>query len=100
MAFYKGHCAGCNAHWNSKAFKSKPAGLALPPAEMCELQFAFESEKNNKICPGCYVRNLKQHKAKAVQENSRVEEEHGKDDEGEEGDMAALLLLSLQSANK
>ena len=99
MAFYKGHCAGCNAHWNSKAFKSKPAGRDLPPAEMRELQFAFESEKNNKICTSCYVRNSKLHKTKSAQKSSRVEEEHDKDNEGE-GDMAALLLLSLQSANK
>lgn len=35
-----------------------------------------------------------------MQKSSRVEKEHDKDDEGEEGDMAALLLLSLQSANK
>lgn len=56
---YKGHCAECNAHWHSKAFKSRPAGYDLPVADARHLRFAFESATNNKICKTCYLKNYK-----------------------------------------
>ena len=56
---YKGRCAECNAHWHSKAFKSRPAGYDLPVADECRLGFAFESASNNKLCKACYLKNYK-----------------------------------------
>jgi hypothetical protein len=56
---YKGHCAECNAHWHSKAFKSRPAGYDLPGANERRLSFASESTTNNKICKACYLKNYK-----------------------------------------
>jgi hypothetical protein len=58
-SMYKGHCAECNAHWHSKAFKSRPAGYDLPVADARRLDFAFESAANNKICRACYLKNHK-----------------------------------------
>jgi hypothetical protein len=54
---YKGKCAECNAHWNSKAFKSRPAGYDLPGDGEQQLGFAFESASNNKVCHSCYLKN-------------------------------------------
>jgi hypothetical protein len=56
---YKGKCAECNAVWNSKAFKSRPAGYDLPVADERRLRFAFQSTSNNKICKACYLKNYK-----------------------------------------
>ena len=56
---YKGKCAECGAVWNSKAFKSRPAGYDLPVAHARHLRFAFESATNNKICRACYLKNHK-----------------------------------------
>ncbi len=56
---YKGKCAECNAHWNSKAFRSRPAGYDLPVANERHLTFASESATNNKICKACYLKNYK-----------------------------------------
>jgi hypothetical protein len=56
---YKGKCAECNAVWNSKAFKSRPAGYDLPVADERRLSFAFESASNNKLCKVCYLKNYK-----------------------------------------
>ena len=56
---YKGKCAECNAHWNSKAFKSRTAGYDLPVPDERRLGFAFESVSNNKICKACYLKNYK-----------------------------------------
>jgi hypothetical protein len=30
LKMYKGRCAECNAVWNSKAFRSRPAGRDIP----------------------------------------------------------------------
>src|SRR4051812_22862347 len=49
-SMFKGKCAECNAHWNSKAFKSRPAGYDIPVADERRLSFAFESASNNKLC--------------------------------------------------
>ena|SRR4029079_6585717 len=59
---YKGKCAECNAHWNSKAFKSRTAGYDLPVPDERRLGFAFESVSNNKICKACYLKNYKAQK--------------------------------------
>jgi len=56
---YKGHCAECNAHWHSKAFKSRPAGYELPVASERRLSFVFESATNNKICGSCNQKNIR-----------------------------------------
>jgi hypothetical protein len=56
---FKGKCAECNAHWNSKAFKSRRAGYDLPVADERRLSFAFESASNNKLCGGCHLKNYK-----------------------------------------
>jgi hypothetical protein len=56
---YKGRCAQCNAHWHSKAFKSRHAGYDLPVADERRLSFAFESASNNKLCGGCHLKNYK-----------------------------------------
>ena len=56
---YKGRCAECNAHWHSKAFKSRRAGYDLPLASERRLGFAFESAANNKLCGGCHLKNYK-----------------------------------------
>lgn len=47
----------CDAHWNSKAFKSRPSGRDIPPVDERGLLFPFVSESNNKICPACYLKN-------------------------------------------
>ena len=44
---YKGKCAECGAVWNSKAFKSRPAGYDLPVVNERHLSFACESATNN-----------------------------------------------------
>jgi hypothetical protein len=62
QSMFKGKCAECNAHWNSKAFKSQPAGYDLPVANERRLSFAFESVSNNKICKACYLKNYKAQK--------------------------------------
>ncbi len=54
---YKAKCAECDAHWNSKAFKSRPSGRDIPPVDERGLLFAFASDSNNKICPACYLKN-------------------------------------------
>ena len=59
---YKGKCAECNAHWHSKAFKSRPAGYDIPVADERQLGFAFESASNNKLCGGCHLKNYKAQK--------------------------------------
>jgi hypothetical protein len=59
---YKGKCAECNAHWNSKAFKSRPAGYDLPVASERRLGFVFKSAANNKMCHSCYLKNQRQMK--------------------------------------
>ena len=56
---YKGKCAECGAVWNSKAFKSRPAGYDLPVVNERHLSFACESATNNKICGGCHLKNYK-----------------------------------------
>jgi hypothetical protein len=55
---YKGKCAVCGAVWNSKAFKSRPAGYDLPVASKCCLSFVFQSATNNKICGSCNQKNI------------------------------------------
>jgi hypothetical protein len=57
---FKGRCAECNAVWNSKAFRSRPAGRDIPVPDECQLSFAFASPTNNKICESCYQKNWRQ----------------------------------------
>ena len=54
---FKGSCAECGAHWNSKRFKSRPAGYEIPPPHERILDFMYENDSNNKICAGCYMKN-------------------------------------------
>jgi hypothetical protein len=54
---YKAKCAECDAHWNSKAFKSRPSGYDIPPIDERRFLFAFASKTNNKICHACYLKN-------------------------------------------
>jgi hypothetical protein len=56
---YKGKCAECNAHWNSKAFKSRPAGYDLPIVDERRVGFAFESASNTKLCGSCNQKNFR-----------------------------------------
>lgn len=56
---YKGKCAVCGAVWNSKAFKSRPAGYDVPVASERQLSFVFESATNNKICGSCNQKNIR-----------------------------------------
>jgi hypothetical protein len=56
---YKGKCAVCGAVWNSKAFKSRPAGYDIPVASERRLSFVFESATNNKICGSCNQKNIR-----------------------------------------
>ncbi len=69
---YKAKCAECGAHWNSKAFKSRPAGRDIPPVDDRGLLFAFASDTNNKICHACYLKNQRLRKR---QRDEQQEEE-------------------------
>ncbi len=74
-SMYKGHCAECNAHWHSKAFKSRPAGYDLPVASERRLSFVFQSVTNNKICHSCYLKNQRQMKRdRDEKEEQKIEE--------------------------
>ncbi len=87
QVMYKGKCAECNAHWNSKAFKSRRAGYDLPVADERGLGFAFESVQNNKMCHSCYLKNQRQMK------RDRDEKEDRKIDE------AKMARLDESDAN-
>ncbi len=84
---YKGKCAECNAHWNSKAFKSRRAGYDIPVASERRLAFAFENATNNKMCHSCYLKNQRQRK------HDRDEKEDRKSDE------AKMARLDENDAN-
>jgi hypothetical protein len=74
-SMYKGHCAECNAHWHSKAFKSRPVGYDIPVADERRLSFAFESATNNRICGGCHLKNykaLKHSRDEVIEQASRT----------------------------
>jgi hypothetical protein len=74
-SMYKGHCAECNAHWHSKAFKSRPAGYDLPVASECHLSFVFQSATNNKICGSCNQKNIRLMKRdRDEKEEQKIEE--------------------------
>ena len=74
-SMYKGHCAECNAHWHSKAFKSRPAGYELPVASERRLSFVFESATNNKICGSCNQKNIRLMKRdRDEKEDQKIEE--------------------------
>lgn len=75
QVMYKGRCAECNAHWHSKAFKSRPVGYDLPVADKRRLGFAFESATNNKVCHSCYLKNQR------LMKRDRDEKDAGKIDE-------------------
>jgi hypothetical protein len=75
QTMYKGKCAECNAHWHSKAFKSRPAGYDLPVASERRLGFVFESATNNKICGSCNQKNVRLMKRdRDEKEDQKVEE--------------------------
>jgi hypothetical protein len=75
QTMYKGKCAECNAHWHSKAFKSRPAGYELPVASERWLGFVFESATNNKICGSCNQKNIRLMKRdRDEKEDQKVEE--------------------------
>jgi hypothetical protein len=95
---YKGKCAECNAHWHSKAFKSRRAGFALPVADERCLVFAFESEQNNKICRACYLKN---HKALKHSRDERSSEDasevkKAKMDENDAGENANIDVEDVE----
>ena len=72
---YKGKCAVCGAVWNSKAFKSRPAGYDIPVASDRRLSVVFESATNNKICGSCNQKNIRLMKRdKDEKEDQRIEE--------------------------
>ena len=72
---YKGKCAECGAVWNSKAFKSRPAGYDLPVASERRLSFVFESMTNNKICGSCNQKNIRLMKRdRDEKEDQKIEE--------------------------
>ncbi len=72
---YKGKCAECGAVWNSKAFKSRPAGYDLPMASERWLGFVFQSVTNNKICGSCNQKNIRLIKRdRDEKEDQRIEE--------------------------
>jgi hypothetical protein len=63
---YKAKCAECDAHWNSKAFKSRPSGREIPPLDERGLLFAFASDSNDKICHACYLKNQRLRKGNSL----------------------------------
>ncbi len=72
---YKGHCAECNAHWHSKAFKSRPAGYDIPVPSERHLSFVFESATSNKICGSCNQKNIRLMKRdRDEKEDQKIEE--------------------------
>lgn len=72
---YKGKCAECGAVWNSKAFKSRPAGYDIPVASEHRLSFVFESATNNKICGSCNQKNIRLMKRdRDEKEDQKIEE--------------------------
>ena len=73
QTIYKAKCAECGAHWNSKAFKSRPAGRDIPVPDECQLSFAFASPTNNKICESCYQKNWRQ--LKRQRDNQQEEQQ-------------------------
>jgi hypothetical protein len=72
---YKAKCAECGAHWNSKAFKSRPAGRDIPPVDDRRLHFAFASNTNNKICHACYLKNQRLRKRQRDEQRDEQQEE-------------------------
>lgn len=54
---FRGHCAGCDASFDSERFASRPNGLKIPTKKA--KNFAFESDVNNRLCTVCYDENWK-----------------------------------------
>ena len=95
---YKGKCAECNAHWNSKAFKSRTAGYDLPVPDERRLGFAFESVSNNKICKACYLKNYKALKHSRDELNSKDASEEKKARLDDENDADENVNVCIEEA--
>ena len=92
---FKGKCAECNAHWNSKAFKARPAGYDLPVADERRLSFAFESATNNKICGGCHLKNYKALKHSRDEQNIE-QASNTKKAKGNDNDMGENVINNVE----